>query len=132
MLATTVPPDLRDTLIALERELHRPEHSPGRFEQLLDAEFCEHGRSGRAWDRPAILRMLAEAEPVDIHAQDFVLQPLGDDLVLLRYRSAHRAPGGALERHSLRASLWRHDARLGWRLVFHQGTATAPFDATTG
>ncbi len=67
-----------------------------------------------------------ESEPVEVHAQDFALRKLSDAVVLLTYRSAHIGPSGALERHTLRSSIWRLEAS-GWQIVFHQGTPTGAF-----
>lgn len=87
-------------------------------EALLHPLATEVGRSGRCYDRPALLRLLAESEAASqagVQASGFVLHRLDDDLALLRYRSERDS--GATER----SSIWQRD-ETGWRLRFHQGT----------
>ena len=119
-------------LSALERQLHAP--ACPQAEALLHPDFVEVGYSGRRYDKAAILALLAAEAPGEcrVVAQDFELQWLGCDQVLVLYRSAHRLPDGGMARHSRRSSLWLRepDAAGGgaWRMRFHQGTATEPFD----
>ena len=124
-------------LRALELRLHEPgvRASMQDLGALLHPDFLEHGRSGRRYDRAAILARLsgagaaeAAARPPDIVTRDFECRQLSQDLALLSYRSAHRGPDGALVRHSLRASLWQRSDDGAWRMRFHQGTACEPFD----
>ncbi len=50
----------------------------------------------------------------------FAAAPLGDDAVLVTYRSVARAPGVSA-RSASRSSVWiRHGD--DWRIRFHQGT----------
>jgi len=114
---------------ALERELHEPRvgRDRVRLEELLHAGFSEHGRSGRAYTKTEILELLLnEQESVRVHAQDFRVQVLAEDVALLTYKSAHVTAGGALEGHALRSSVWKRGA-AGWQVLFHQGTPTAGF-----
>lgn len=87
-------------------------------EALLHPQAAEIGRSGRCYDRAALLRLLAESEPTGqagVKAGGFVLQRLAEGLAQLRYRSER---GGAATE---RSSLWQlHQG--SWRLRFHQGT----------
>ncbi len=117
------------TLRALEIELHHPgvRLDEARVGALLHADFHEVGRSGRAYDRPTIVRFLAEqgrsAEgPPDVVPDQFAVTVLGPDAALLTYRAAHRQAGGSLTRHTLRSSIW---VRVGdaWQMRYHQGTA---------
>lgn len=116
-------------LVALERQLHAP--AAAQAEALLHPDFVEVGYSGRRYDKAAILALLAAEAPGEsrILAQDFELQWLGPDQVLVLYRSAHRQADGGLARHSRRTSLWLREPSAGtvWRMRFHQGTATEPF-----
>mgnify|MGYP000104766783 CR=1 FL=1 len=119
-------------LAALERQLHAPASS--QAEALLHPDFVEVGYSGRRYDKAAILALLAAEAPGEsrVLAQDFELQWLGPDQVLVLYRSAHRQPDGGLARHSRRSSLWLREpdaaGDCAWRMRFHQGTATELFD----
>jgi len=121
--------DLLSELQRLEIELHHPgvRLDDARLQQLLHADFQEVGRSGRRYDRPTILRFLAEqgrsAEgPPDVVPDQFNVHQLGPAAALLTYRAAHRQADGSLTRHTLRSSIWRHGAE-GWQLFYHQGTA---------
>lgn len=87
-------------------------------EALLHPEVQEIGRSGRCYERVALLSLLAESDPAsraEVRADRFALQRLSADLALLRYRS--QRPSGTTER----SSIWQRDAGA-WRLRFHQGT----------
>lgn len=129
----TTSEDLLQTLRALECELHGPQArgDAARLARLLHPEFREFGRSGRSYTYEDIVpRLLAEPaagpQVVAVHAQDFALSPLAEDLALLTYRSAHRGAAGALERHTNRSSIWRRGP-AGWQMLFHQGTPTDAF-----
>lgn len=118
---------LLDHIQALELELHHPgvRCDTARLEQLLHRDFHEVGRSGRAYDRATIVRFLGEqAVPPPVVSDDFRLAPLGEDVALLTFRSAHRKPDGSLENHTLRSSVW---VKVGtvWQLRYHQGTPAA-------
>lgn len=115
---------LQKHLQKLEEELHHTEtrRNHARLESLLHADFVELGRSGRVYTRSQVLEELAHAAELPrIHAQDYALAQLGEDVALLTYRSARMGEDGALQRHTLRASLWVRTER-GWQARFHQGT----------
>ena len=121
--------DLLTELQRLEVELHHPgvRLDAERLEQLLHAGFHEVGRSGRPYDRPTIVRFLAEqgrsAEaPAAVAPDQFAVHVLGPDAALLTYRAAHVQPDGSLTRHTLRSSVWVRAGGL-WQLFYHQGTA---------
>lgn len=121
---------LLSTLCELERELHQPQcrGDRERLVQLLAPEFREFGRSGATYRRDdMLLRLPAETETPEIHAQDFAAHKLSDSIVLLTYRSAHVSSSGELFRHTNRSSIWCLGSS-GWQMVFHQGTPTAAFD----
>ena len=126
-------PGLLETLRALEVALHRPSvrRDRGQLEQLLHPDFREFGRSGRAYDRAEVLELLAglphEPQPDQVWSQDFALQPLAAGSALLTYRSARVTADGTLERHTNRSSVWQLTSE-GWRMLFHQGTPTDPFE----
>jgi hypothetical protein len=121
---------LLSMLRELECKLHQPEcrRSQERLAQLLAPDFREFGRSGAIYTRDRTLMSLpTDPEPPQIHAQNFVVNPLSDSIALLTYQSAHVNPSGELFRHTNRSSIWRLDPS-GWQIVFHQGTPTDPFD----
>lgn len=116
-------------LKSLEKELHDPyvRKNVARLGELLHDSFHEIGRSGEAYDKAQILSSLeAEATHV-VWSQDYELQVISDDLVLLIYRSAHIGEENMLSRFSRRSSLWQ---KVGgnWKLRFHQGTSTSAFE----
>jgi hypothetical protein len=121
---------LLDTLRKLEVEMHRPHvrgdrHKLGR---LLHSNFFEVGRSGIVYSRDSILSEFGNPPlSYTVWSQDFQLEPLTEGLALLTYRSAHVAPDGTLERHTLRTSLWQ-STEQGWQLRFHQGTPVPAFE----
>jgi hypothetical protein len=112
---------LLDELVFLETELLRnARRADADFvERVLHPEAHEVGRSGRCYDRAAMVALLAQADaaqPDAVRAAGFTLRDLGPDLALLRYRT-WRDDSGCTER----SSLWqRHAGR--WTLRFHQGT----------
>jgi hypothetical protein len=119
---------LLQTLTDLETELFDPDtrRNRARLEALLHPQFFEIGRSGRVHTRHDVLTQLPkERESAGIHAHDFALQTLSEDVLLLTYRSAQASSSGALERHALRASVWKRSPN-GWQIVFHQATPTQP------
>jgi hypothetical protein len=116
-------------ICALERELHEPatRGNRRRLEQLLHAEFWEIGRSGTIYLRAQALEaLLNEERAAPIRSQEFRGQVLADGVVLLTYKSAEVGPDGAVGRYALRSSVWRLEGS-GWRILFHQGTATGAF-----
>ena len=115
-----------EELIALEVELHQEATRRGRvrMEALLHPEFVEFGRSGRRYTREDVLaEFTGEVVHPVIHAENFELAELAEGVVLLTYLSAHVDAEGGLYRHSLRSSIWIW-TEAGWRMRFHQGTAT--------
>jgi hypothetical protein len=120
-------------LLAILRELEVELHSaftrasPQRLYALLHPEFCEFGRSGKTYSLSEMLALLqSEAQPPSIHAQDFALRELSQNIMLLTYRSAH-ITGGKLQRHTIRSSIWALGPS-GWQMAFHQGTPTEAFE----
>jgi hypothetical protein len=118
------------TLRELECEINQPEcrKDRERLAQLLAPDFKEFGRSGASYTRDhTLISLPSDPDPPQIHTQDFVVKPLSDSIALLTYRSAYVNPSGELFRHTNRSSIWRLELS-DWRMVFHQGTPTDPFD----
>jgi ribonuclease HI len=106
-----------DTVLALERELLRPDVRAdiGRIGVLLHPDFAEIGSSGRFWTRDAMMVALEEdpGEPTELELLS--ADRLSENTILLNYRSfAHTGS-------ALRSSVWMLE-RGQWRLRFHQGT----------
>lgn len=116
--------DLLRHLRHLECELHRIEtrRDRHRVQELLHPDFTEVGRSGRRYDRDAILdELAAEGDLPLFHTGNFALAELAPGVVLLTYRSAHVDSMGKLSSESERCSIWVSTA-AGWQLRYHQGT----------
>lgn len=117
---------LLQTLWHLELELHQAETrcDETRLTELLHPDFEEFGRSGRRYCLDEILaEFSSESEFPQVRAEDFAVARLDEGVALLTYRSAHVSPGGKLDRHALRSSLWIRTAK-GWQMRFLQGTPT--------
>jgi hypothetical protein len=121
---------LLEFLRSAEVELHQPgtRRDPSKLSALLHDVFLEFGRSGRTYDRAAIVDLLASEQPAgQVVAQDFEIIELGPDAALLTYRSVVIDERGNAQRHSVRSSVWVQTPD-GWKLRFHQGTPTAEFE----
>jgi hypothetical protein len=118
----TAPTDdpLLLTLSTLERRLHDPSvrRDLAEVDRLLAGDFREFGKSGRVYDKAAILALLANQAPALIASDDFALTLIAPGAALLTYRSTSSGMT------ALRSSLWVHrDDR--WQMLFHQGTHVA-------
>ena len=83
---------------------------------LLHADYREYGRSGRVWDKNAVLDMMQDtAELVQLRAEDLEAVPLGDDVVLVTYDSV------TPQARAHRSSVWVRESGR-WQVRFHQGT----------
>ena len=112
---------LHDALLALEKQLLDPAVRRDRaaVERLLAEEFAEVGRSGKTYDREAVLDLLASEAPLTGSAiRDFKATALGANSAFATYtsvvdgKSAHRV------------SVWMY--REGrWQMLYHQGTLAA-------
>jgi hypothetical protein len=112
--------DLASTLRDLEESLWREEtrFDPAHMDDVLALGFVEFGRSGRRYDRDAIIT--AEAAPIGarLPLEDFAVLLVRPDVALVTYVNEDEADG---YRRSNRMSLWV-EAGGRWRLLFHQGT----------
>jgi hypothetical protein len=94
---------------------------------LLAAEFREFGSSGRIYDLADTLEALVAGGRPALKFEDFAVQPVSWDAVLVTYIS-RSVSGPGWKPPALRSSLWvRRSDR--WRLVFHQGTRLAGDEA---
>jgi hypothetical protein len=115
--------ELAAHLRALEESLLRPEvRKSAQLVALLAVDFVEFGSSGEVYSRADLVGLLQAESPSVQTTSDFRLARLGPDAALLTYR-IHRH--GEPPVHTLRSSIWRRE-RGAWRMVFHQGTRTAP------
>ena len=110
----------------LEEALLRPEVRRSRVEMdsLLADDFIEYGRSGRVYDKAAILETADKPFDGQLSLHRFSAKALAPSVVLVNYSSLLRHADGD-ESHSLRSSIWSRTEK-GWKLVFHQGTPCVP------
>jgi len=109
---------LAELLLGLELQLMDPVFRKDRaaVSALLTEDFREFGVSGREWSREAILDLLAtEPSRPAPEVQDFRIQPLTADTVLVTYRTIRP------EIQANRSSIWIQNED-GWQVLFHQGT----------
>jgi hypothetical protein len=122
------PRDLANHLRSLEEDLLRPAIRASRteLEARLSPDFVEFGRSGRVYDREALVAALAaeddSAQPVAA-IEDFRVRLLAPGVALATYRSLRDSSAGGRPSVVLRSSIWRLDGDA-WRMAFHQGTPT--------
>lgn len=116
------------TLAALEPLYHAacPQASLADFDRCVAADFWEIGASGlrydRAWARRALAQRPAVPPEAHWHCEDWRLQALTSDLMLLSYRLIQPW------RSSQRMTLWQRcgPPEQPWLAVFHQGTPELP------
>ena len=112
---------------ALEQSLFEPglRNSREQAGRLLADEFVEFGGDGSVSTRDEVLAWMETEVPSKRALSDFRAQRLADDVVLVTYRSTRSGSVAETARHSLRSSIWKQIG-ADWRMIFHQGTLTAP------
>ena len=123
----TAPGALADHLLGLELALQSREvrNSEEKLRELLAPEFREFGRSGLAYTFDDIVtHLVAETGPDNTSISDFSATILSDTIALATYRGTRVNDDGS-RLLANRSSVWRLDPDGKWRMVFHQGTATA-------
>lgn len=124
---------LLSKLQSLEIELHQPgcRTNAERLDALLHDSFFEIGSSGRKWSKKDILEELPKENPNHIIiSQDYAVEEIAEKTALLTYLSANKHETGELSRYCARTSLWQYTLQ-GWKMRFHQGTATSAFSENT-
>lgn len=126
---------VRDDLIALEPLFHHPDvtgREPADLEALAAPDFWEVGASGALYARGHVMRIVGERYAGG-GGQDGHTMPLdearcrvlGPSTYLLTYRLREPRSDGHV-RVTRRATVWeRADSRVGWRVVYHQGTVVS-------
>jgi len=110
---------MEQQLSSLEESLWRAETRFDRqyMDAVLAADFTEFGRSGRRYDRNAILAMAGDS--IDARLQDLAVSLVAPSVALVTYVSEVDHDG---VQRANRSSVWVH--RDGaWQLRFHQGTS---------
>jgi hypothetical protein len=120
--AAATPRSVLDQLMQLEPVFHRLELGSTRadLEQLMDAEFCEVGASGRRYNRNYVLDILEKRGGIagdDVwQCSDFQCLELARDTYLVTYTLLQQQ-----QRMTRRCSVWRRVGQ-GWKILYHQGT----------
>jgi ribonuclease HI len=115
--------DLVAILRDLEESLWREETRFDRahMDSVLAPGFVEFGRSGRRYDRDAIIAVEFQPIGARLPLEDFTVLFVRPDVALVTYVNEDEADG---HRRSNRMSLWDR-AGGRWQLLFHQGTPVA-------
>ena len=110
----------RAELQRLEESLWRPETRFDRdyMESVLAPDAREFGRSGRSYDRRAIIDATAGEIRAEWPLRELTVQPVAADVALVTYVSVAEYESVEV---SHRSTLWVRHAGT-WRMVFHQGT----------
>jgi hypothetical protein len=95
--------------------------------RLLAEDFREIGKSGRSFDKHAVLASLGHSTVTDYSIEAVEWLEVDEDCVILLYLGTvtRRSGGHALTHRARRSSTWRRE-RDGWRMLFHQGTPLPP------
>ena len=91
-----------------------------RVGRLLAPGFVEFGSSGRVWSREVMLELLATGTFTTSQVEDFAFRLLGQDVVLVTYRTVCTDAAGG-QTATLRSSIWIRGSDR-WQVCFHQGT----------
>lgn len=121
--------DIEADLIEKEKALLTPKvrSSEARLRALLSPDFLEIGASGDLFGMDSVLDRLPQEAAWSAVAQDFEHRRLSSESVQLFYRVAISRENSSGTAYSRRTSIWRKDGG-DWKMVYHQGTAVAPFE----
>jgi len=116
---------MNEFLRELEERLLDPavRRDRAQVDALLDAEFREFGKSGRAFDKAEILDLLEQEGELQytLALEEFAAATLADGVVLVTYISTWTNLETAEVVRARRSSIWvQHED--GWKMRFHQGT----------
>ena len=92
-----------------------------QVEALLAEEFLEFGSSGRVWNRPQIVELLATEAYTAPTAEQMHCARIAADVALVTYRTVRTDAETGRPGVTLRSSLWIREAGR-WRVRMHQGT----------
>ena len=114
-----------EILRTLEERLLDPavRQDRAQVDALLDDEFREFGKSGRAFDKAEILDLLQQEAELryTLALEDFAAATLAEGVVLVTYRSVWTDLESGEVVRARRSSIWILRAD-GWKMRFHQGT----------
>ncbi len=114
---------IKEKIIELELRLLKPDvrKSADELDKYLADKFVEFGSSGKKYNKEQIIEELKVESGRQFFAEDFDVEELTDEAVMITYRVTISQSGEETEQKSLRTSIWRLiDDR--WQMLFHQGT----------
>ena len=109
--------DLIETFRNLEEDLWRNE--PGVRNRVLGDDFREFCRFGPVYERDHLIEATADDVTVRFPFDDFRVEQLADNVVLVTYENTVTA--GGVTARARRSSIWL-DEGSGWRIHFQQAT----------
>ena len=113
-------------LLAREPIFHRRDlvHDRESFERETATDFWEVGASGRRYSREFIWETLAERFSHDETGTTFtIIDAQLREVAPQTYLLTYTLDDGA--RVTRRLTVWRGSTEVGWKILFHQGTARA-------
>lgn len=121
--AAELPKGERDLIARLEHSLWitSSRYDDAYMNEILADDFFEFGRSGKVWERSAMLLGAGAPSQIVAELENLQVRALSSNCAHVTYVSVVRRDG-ATERAN-RSSVWSRGGRHGWRLQFHQGTA---------
>ncbi|WP_426577532.1 DUF4440 domain-containing protein [Xenorhabdus stockiae] len=119
-------------ILAIIKNLEISLHGEKRYDiewlnSILHDDFLEIGKSGYIYTKKIVVEFLKEEVNIipQIFSEDFNMQILDENIVLLTYKSYEVNKRGQSYNESLRSSIWQLSASGAWQLRFHQGTKMA-------
>ncbi|WP_446469266.1 nuclear transport factor 2 family protein [Xenorhabdus stockiae] len=96
---------------------------------ILHDNFLEIGKSGHIYTKKIVVKFLKEEINIipQIFSEDFNMQILDKNIVLLTYKSYEVNKRGRSYNKALRSSIWQLSTSGVWQLRFHQGTKIADY-----
>ncbi|AJD89734.1 hypothetical protein JMA_04170 [Jeotgalibacillus malaysiensis] len=89
------------------------------LDRLIHEDFLEFGKSGGTF-RKSDLMTEGGAGTIEVEVLGFDVRPLSEDTVQAIYQSRNQVSGEVANR----CSIWKRE-RVGWQMIFHQGTVAA-------
>ncbi|OTA16741.1 hypothetical protein Xbed_03442 [Xenorhabdus beddingii] len=113
----------------LEVSLHGEKRNNANWLQsVLHDDFLEISKSGYVYTKKIVITELTTEinTTSPIFSQDFSMNYLDENIVLLTYQSYEIDQTGNPFNQALRSSIWQLSASEKWQLRFHQGTLLTP------
>jgi len=110
---------MNSIIIEFERALMNLSMPNAKLKSFIADDFVEYGKSGNVYYQKDVFEWLDNNPKRKIHAFDFQLKTLNENVILLTYISEEN------ENHEMfqvyRSSIWKKRQEQ-WQIIFHQGT----------